>query len=167
MADYFNISFLTKNGRAKDLFLLCSNFIFHHFQHLLVELKVEIKVFQYKEDENFVWIEFADSRAKDIVEDYFIRFNLLNRNNHFIAMPDVFEGEKEAKQYLCIWYLNAIEEGFKAGFEGAVISIPHGISEDDPTERMFMSYSKEGMKGLFTGSHLFDKSSIRYINFQH
>jgi hypothetical protein len=40
-----------------------------------------------------------------------------------------------------------------------------GISEDDPNERMFMAYNKYGMPGLYKGSQLFNKSLIRFINF--
>lgn len=165
MADYFNVSFMTTNGRGQGLNLLCSKYVFSHFQHLLVHLDADIKVFEYTEDKNFVWIEFNNSKAKELVDDYFENFNFANRKNEMIAIPNVYEGEKDAKQFICNWYLHAIETFFKNDFEG-VISIPQGISEDDANERMFMLYGKDGLKGLHKGSQVFEKSPIKFVNFQ-
>jgi hypothetical protein len=86
--------------------------------------------------------------------------------NFLIVLPDLYEGEKDVKQEICNWYLHSIEECFKNDLDGAAISIPFGISEDDPSERMFMLYEKDGLKGLYKGSDVFDKSLIRYINFK-
>jgi hypothetical protein len=166
MADYFNVSFLTTNGRGKDLDMLCSKHVFFHFQELLVSQGNEIKVFEYTNDNNFVWIEFNNSAAKEVVSDYFENFNLANRISKMIIMPDVYEGEDHPKQYICNWYLNSIEEFFKNNFENSNICIPTGISEDEPNERTFMVYNKEGMQGLYKGSQVFDKSPIRLINFK-
>ena len=94
MADYFNISFMTTNGRGKDLNMLCSKYVFFHFQALLVDLGNSIKVFEYTNDKDFVWINFNDSDAKEVVSDYFENFNLANRMGNMIIMPDVHEGEK-------------------------------------------------------------------------
>ena len=165
MADYFNISFMTTNGRGKDLNMLCSKYVFFHFQALLVDLGNSIKVFEYTNDKDFVWINFNDSDAKEVVSDYFENFNLANRMGNMIIMPDVHEGEKNPKQYICSWYLFAIEESFRNNFENSHVCIPVGISEDDPNERMFMVYNKYGMTGLYKGSQLFNKSLIRFINF--
>jgi hypothetical protein len=166
LADYFNVSFMTTNGRGKDLKMLCSKDIFFHFQPLLASLNSDINIFEYTKNESFLWIEFTDLNSKELVEDYFINFNLQNRSNFLIVLPDLYEGEKDAKQEICNWYLQSIEECFKNDLDGAAISIPFGISEDDPSERMFMLYEKDGLKGLYKGSDVFDKSLIRYINFK-
>jgi hypothetical protein len=165
MADYFNVSFMTTSGRGQGLDLMCSKFVFSQLQHLLIHLGADIKVFQHTENMNFVWIEFNTIEAKQLVEEYFESFNFANRKNEMIAMPNVFEGEMVAKQFICNWYLDAIETFFMNDFEG-VISIPQGVSEDDINERLFMLYDKDGLKGLFKGSQVFTKSPIKFVNFQ-
>jgi hypothetical protein len=81
LADYFNVSFMTTNGRGKDLTMLCSKDVFFHFQNLLVSLNSDINVFEYTKNANYIWIEFADLNSKEKVEDYFVNFNLKNRAN--------------------------------------------------------------------------------------
>ena len=165
IADYYHVSFMTESGRGQGLYLLTAKKIFEQVKNIFVGLDCDFSAFEFTEDNRFVWIQFASDFEKSKVDDYFENFNFINRRNALIAMPDIFEGEKEAKQILCNWYLGAIED-FVASDMAGTIAIPQGISEDDANERMFMVYDDKGMKGLYKGSQIFQKSKIKFANFE-
>lgn len=165
IADYYYVSFLTESGRGQDLYLLTSKKIFEQVKNIFVGLDCDFSAFEFKDDKNFVWIQFSSENEKSKVENYFEQFNFINRRNDLIAMPEMFEGERIAKQILCNWYLSAIEDFVGSDMAGT-IAIPQGISEDDASERMFMVYDDKGMKGLYKGSQVFQNSKIKYTNFE-
>lgn len=164
IADYYYVSFLTKCGRGQGLHLLTSKKIFEQVKDVFVGLDCEFKAFEFTNDENYIWLEFVSEDEKNKVDNYFEQFNFSNRRNALIALPDMFEGERVAKDVLCNWYLGAIETFISSDLSGT-IAIPQGICEDDMTQRMFMVYDDKGMKGLYKGCQIFEKSKIRYTNF--
>lgn len=163
MADYFNLSYLVNNSRAKDLYFLVPQPMWEHYGDFYEVLGVNFSFRAVKENpEKFAWLEFDSKKDKEIVENYYEAFNLHNRKNEMIVLPDVYEGKKDIQDEVCGWYLNAIESFFKNNFESK-LPIPFGICEGDPTERMFMLYSENGMIGLYKGSQIFQNSTIRFV----
>lgn len=165
IADYYHVSFMTANGRGQGLHLLTSKKIFEEVKNIFVDLDCEFNAFEFTNDKNYLWLEFISEVEKSKVNDYFEQFNFANRRNALIALPDMFEGERVAKDILCNWYLGAIETFISSDMSGT-IAIPQGICEEDATQRMFMVYDENGMKGLYKGSQIFQNSKIKYINFE-
>ena len=162
MADYFNLSFLRGNSRGYDLNFLCMKSIAPQFANVFAGLGARCKGWECEEDARYGWIEFKTDDDKDKVDDYFSQFNAINRKTALIAMPDLYEGTDRVKPDLCDWYLAAIEE-FIAGDFRSRIAIPMGVSDHDPTVRMFMVYKPEGMVGLYPGPQIFKNAPIRFV----
>lgn len=162
MADYFNLSFLRGNGRGYGLNFLCMKSIASHFANVFSGLGARCEGWDCEEDARYGWIEFQTEEDKDKVDDYFSQFNAINRKTALIAMPDLYEGTDRVKPYLCDWYLGAIEE-FIAGDFRSKIAIPMGVSDQDPTVRMFMVYKPEGLVGLYPGPQIFRDSPVRFV----
>jgi TPR repeat protein len=163
MADYFNISYLVNNSRAKDLYFLVPEPMWEYYNDFYKELGVNFSFGDVKENpEEFAWLVFDSAKDKEIVEDYYDAFNFNNRRNEMISFPDIYEGKKDPQNEVCGWYLGAIESYFRNNFESK-IPIPMGICEDDPSERVFMLYSENGMIGLYKGSQIFQNSPIRFV----
>jgi len=165
IADYYHVSFLTDSGRGQGLHLFTSKKIFEQVKNIFIGLNCSFSGAESSEDSNYIWINFQSQEDKDIVDDYFEKFNFTHRRNALIAIPDMYEGQREPKQQLCNWYLSVIEDFLSKDMAG-VIAIPQGISDDNANERMFMLYDEKGMKGLYKGSDVFQNSKIKYTNFQ-
>ena len=163
MADYFNLSFLRGNGRGYDLNFMCMKSIAPQFANVFAGLGARCQGWVCEEDPRYGWIEFKTGDDKDKVDDYFSQFNASNRKAALIAMPDLYEGSDTLKPDLCDWYLAAIED-FIAGDFRSKFAIPMGVSEDDPTVRMFMVYKPEGMMGLYPGPQIFKNSPVRFVS---
>lgn len=163
LIDYYYVSHMTDSGRGQGLYLLSSKHLLEPFKNLFDDLGCGVGAYDYTEDlGNFYWMEFRKEQDKDIAEKYFEAFQFANRRNELIVNPNLHEGEKLPKQEICNWYLHAIEQFFKNNLEGE-IPIPVGINETYPNERDFVTYTEDGMKGLFKGSMIFKNSPIAFV----
>lgn len=163
MADYFNVSFLSENGRGYDLNFLCKKSIARNFANVFQGLDSNFSGWDCEEDQNYCWFEFNSEDDKEKVEDYFMQFNQINRKNALIAMPNLYEGSASVNVEICDYYLAAIEAMIESDFK-TKIAIPFGISESDEKIRQFMLYDERQMLGLYKGTDIFNNNSIGVVN---
>ena len=150
VADYFNVSYLRDNGRGNGLDFLCKKTIYDRVAIIFNQLNSKFTSWVCDEDENYAWFRFKSQDDKNLVDDYFEKFNHSHRVQNLIAMPNLYEGTPYPKHEVCDFYLEMIESSLEHDLVKSV-AIPFGPSDRNPKNRQFMVYNQNKMFGLHDG----------------
>lgn len=132
-----------KSGEEEIEFMVPTS-MYPIFKNTSEILNLEVKYLKAT-DPNFFVLQFASIGEKEKLIDEMNMFNQQIRKPSMLPMPDIYCGQENINEDVCVQYISEIWDFFANNFETNV-RIPTGLSANK--EKQFCVVSKNGIQGF-------------------
>ncbi len=132
-----------KSGEGETEFMVPTS-MYSIFKKTSEILNLDVKYLK-STDPNFFVLQFLSIEDKEKVIDEMNLFNQQIRKPSMLPMPDIYCGQENLNEEVCIQYITEIWDFFEKNFE-ANVRIPIGLSDDKKMQ--FCVVNKDGIQGI-------------------